>query len=188
MAQYLRWISVSRAIWVQLQQGAETLCSPLAIFAALSNESPLNLLSWISSVANLQSRADRVLTLNINIWLLLFLSIWSGARGQDSATCAGLGHGRDYSDCRASEQNSEKCLAFSFPWIVENTWKIKATLESFSTPFPLSALDVEQYWTGAPDHPHAIFTYPYIYHWSGQHKVFKFCNINFLFVHLNCAF
>ena len=85
---------MSRAIWVQLQQGAETLCSPLAIFAALSNESPLNLLSWISSVANLQSRADRVLTLNMNI-LPLLLSTWSLARGQDSATCVGLAHGCD---------------------------------------------------------------------------------------------
>ena len=188
---------MSRALRIRFQLGAETFCSPLSISRGTEPVSAMTLALFILlrslfffplGFRQWWSRADRVLTLNINIWLLLFLSTWSGARGQDSATCAGLGHGRDYSDCRASEQNSEKCLAFSFPWIVENTWKIKATLESFSTPFPLSALDVEQYWTGAPDHPHAIFTYPYIYHWSGQHKVFKFCNINFLFVHLNCAF
>ena len=35
-----------------------------------------------------RSRAHRVLRLNINIWLPLFWSTWSRARGQDSATCA----------------------------------------------------------------------------------------------------
>ena len=38
--------------------------------------------------------------------------------------------GRDYSNCRASEQKSQNCLAFVFPWIgwiVKNTWKISGT-------------------------------------------------------------
>ena len=82
------------------------------------------------------SRADRVLTLNMNIWLPLFWSTWSRAWGPDSATCAGLAHGLDYSDCRASELKKQKSLAFVFPWIVENTWKTKATLEGFSTLIP----------------------------------------------------
>ena len=54
-----------------------------------------------------RSSADRVLTLNMNIRLPLFWSTWSRARGPDrgpdTATCEGLAHGRDYSDCRASE-------------------------------------------------------------------------------------
>ena len=52
------------------------------------------------------SCSDRVLTLNMNIRLPLFWSTSSRARVQDLARCAGLAHGRDYSDCRASEKMS----------------------------------------------------------------------------------
>ena len=67
-----------------------------------------------------RSRADTVLTPNGKIWLPLFWSTWSRARGQDSATCAGLAHGRDKSDCRASEEMSQKCLADELSKILEN--------------------------------------------------------------------
>ena len=40
----------------------------------------------------------------MNIRLPLFWSTWKRALGQDSATCAGLVHGRDWSFCIASEQ------------------------------------------------------------------------------------
>ena len=43
-----------------------------------------------------QSFTDRVLTLNMNIWLPLFWSTWSWASCPDSATCAGLAHWRDH--------------------------------------------------------------------------------------------
>ena len=61
----------------------------------------------------------------MNIRLPLFWSTWSRARGPDSATCAGLAHGRDYSDCRASELNLQKCLASVFlelSKILEKQW------------------------------------------------------------------
>ena len=70
-----------------------------------------------------RSRTDRVLTLNMNIRLPLFWSTWSLARGPDSATCAGLAHGRDYSYCRASELKLQKFLATVYSWILEITFK-----------------------------------------------------------------
>ena len=93
-------------------------------------------LSFFLGFRQWRSSADWVLTLNMNIRLPLFWSTWSTARGQDSATCAGLAHGRDYSNYRASEQKSQMCLAFIFPWIVKNTWKTKAMLEGFLTLIP----------------------------------------------------
>ena len=70
-----------------------------------------------------RSSTDRVLTLNMNIRLPLFWSTWSPALGQDSATCAGLAHGRDYSYCRASELKLQKFLATVYSWILEITFK-----------------------------------------------------------------
>ena len=62
--------------------------------------------------------------------LPLFCSTWSLALGPDSATsCAGLAHGRDYSDCRASEEISKKCLAHELSKILEN----KSQLPGFFT-------------------------------------------------------
>ena len=67
----------------------------------------------------------------MNIRLPLFWSAWSLAWGQDSATCAGLAHGRDYySYCTASEQSNRKGRIV-FPWIFENTWKTVAHAEGF---------------------------------------------------------
>ena len=90
--------------------------------------------------------ADRVLTLNMNILLALFLSTWSRARGPDSGPdsatceqrCAGLAHGRDYSDCRASEEMSQKCLAHAPMNYRKNLGK-KANGEGFSTLTPQTA-------------------------------------------------
>ena len=78
-----------------------------------------------------RSRAESVLTLNMNIWLPLLWSTWSWARGPDSATCAGLAHGRDYSYCIASELKLQKYLAIVFPWIVEKTFKQWPTVRVF---------------------------------------------------------
>ena len=52
-------------------------------------------------------RAEGISTPNMNMQLRLFWSTWSRAFGPDSATSAGLAHGRDYSYCIASEH---KCL------------------------------------------------------------------------------
>ena len=59
-----------------------------------------------------------------------------------TATCAGLGHGRDYSDCRASEdsESSQKpeCLAHELSKILENKGQPRHVLngEGFSTLTP----------------------------------------------------
>ena len=102
-----------------------------------------------------RSRTDRVLTLNMNIRLPLFWSTWSPARGQDSATCAGLAHGRDYSNCRASELKLQKCLAIVFPWIVKNTvkqWPLVRVFQPSSTGlFP--TLIQPQDWGFSNPHP-----------------------------------
>ena len=82
---------------------SETLCRPSAILRGTEHVSALTCallyccsLSIIFLLASgfcqwrSQARADRVLTLNMNIRLPLAKS---RARGQDSATCAGLAHG-----------------------------------------------------------------------------------------------
>ena len=51
--------------------------------------------TWISSVAISPGQGFNSLH-----W-----STCSRARGPDSATCAGLAHGRDYIDCRALDQS-----------------------------------------------------------------------------------
>ena len=79
-----------------------------------------------------QSRADSVLSRYMNIRLPLFWSTWSRARGPDSATCAGLAHGRDYCDRRASEEMSLKCLAHELSKILEN----KGQRWGFFNPYP----------------------------------------------------
>ena len=78
-------------------------------------------------------------TLNMNILLPLFWSTFSPARGQDSAICVGLAHGRDYSYCRASELKLQKFLATVFPWTVENAWKTMATVR-VSNPHPTDCI------------------------------------------------
>ena len=82
-----------------------------------------------------RSRADRVLTLNMNIWLPLFWSTWSRARGQDSATYVLAWSTRVI---RALEQNHKSAwpMAIVFPCIVENTWKQWPRVEGWKQPSP----------------------------------------------------
>ena len=142
MAKWSRRITVSQATWIQFQQGAETLCSPMSPLAILRGTEPVSaltrcvLLNFFLWIRLWWSLTDRVLTLNMNIRLPLFWSTWGWARGPDPATCAGLAHGRDCSNCRASEQKSQNCLAIIFPWIVENTWKQGPTVRVFQTSSP----------------------------------------------------
>ena len=89
------------------------------------------------------SRADRVLTLNMNIRRPLFWSTWSLALGLDSATCAGLAHGLDYSDCRASEQKSKKVLGPYFSLNCRKYLKSKALGEGFSTLTPRRMMSLD---------------------------------------------
>ena len=92
-----------------------------------------------------RSRTDRVLTLSMNILLPLFWSTWSPALGPNSATCAGLAHGRDYSGCRALELKLQKFLATVFSWILEITfkqWPSPGLLWGFSNPHPQNCLMV----------------------------------------------
>ena len=113
MAFWLMRVAVSQVRRVRFQQGAETLCRPSAIWRGTKLVSVLTrALLYCCTLYNFfflrfrqwQSRADRVLTLDMNIRLPLFWSTWKRALGQDSATCAGLVHGRDWSFCIASEQ------------------------------------------------------------------------------------
>ena len=73
-----------------------------------------------------QSRADRVLTLNMNIQLQLCWSTWSRAWGLDSATWAGLAHGQWLQPLytTASEQKCWKRLGHCYSWIAESTKNI----------------------------------------------------------------
>ena len=73
-----------------------------------------------------------VLTLNMNIRLPLFWTR-SRARGPDSAPFAGLADGRNCSDCRASEEMSQKCLA---GLLAHEYLKTMAKGEGFSTLTP----------------------------------------------------
>ena len=86
-----------------------------------------------------RSRADRVLILKMNIQLPLFWSTGGTSRawGPNSATCASLADGRNYSDCRASEEMSKKCLAHKFLKILKNKGLLRPTqpyCEGFSNP------------------------------------------------------
>ena len=101
MAELLKLVVDSLVLWVRFVHGA-ILCGTEPVSAqtralyccALYNYFFLKFRQW-------RSLTDSVLTLNMNIRLPLFWSTWSSASGPDSATCAGLAHGRDYSDCRA---------------------------------------------------------------------------------------
>ena len=135
MVEWLRLIVHSLETWVQFLHGADYLCSAAAILRGTESVSAFCIaaLSIIFFFAFRQwrSRIDRVLTLNMNIQLPLFWSTWSPARGPDSATCAGLANGRDYSCCRASELKLQKFLATVFSWIVEITFKLWPTVRVF---------------------------------------------------------
>ena len=77
IAHWSRWVTVNQVTWVWFQQGAETLCSPSAI---LNGTEPVNALTLkllyccalslsILGFHQWWSCVDRVLTLNMNIWL-----------------------------------------------------------------------------------------------------------------------
>ena len=114
MAELLKLVVDSLVLWVRFVHGA-ILCGTEPVSAqtralyccALYNYFFLKFRQW-------RSRTDSVLTLNMNIRLPLFWSTWSSANGADSAICAGLAHGRDYSDFRAKELKLQKCLATVF--------------------------------------------------------------------------
>ena len=114
MAQWLWWVKMTLVTWVWFLQGAESLCLP-----------------WSST--------DRVLTLNMNIWLPLFWSTWSGAWGQDLAKCAGLAYGCDFSYCRASEPKSQKVLGHCFSLNCQKCLKNSGPEWGFSTLSPQTA-------------------------------------------------
>ena len=113
MAEWLRLLVDSLVTWVRFVCGAESFCRSAA--AILRGTEPISaqtcVLFILLTLYNFfflgfrqwQSSTDRILTLNMNIRLPLFWSTWSQALGLDSATCAGLAHGSDYSNCRASE-------------------------------------------------------------------------------------
>ena len=65
-----------------------------------------------------RSRADRVLTLNMNIRLTLFWCTWSRtspARGPDSATCAALRIGVIIGIVEPRSKSHKRCLVIVFP-------------------------------------------------------------------------
>ena len=104
MAQSFKQVAMSLATWDRFPHGAETLSASRPFFVALSPDTrAFILLRSLYFFFVWQSRADRALTLNMNIQLplRLFWSTCSRALGPDSATCAGLAHWRDYSYCRA---------------------------------------------------------------------------------------
>ena len=96
--------------WHRARQGNDTHAFYIAV---------LSIIFLLLGFRQWRSSTDRILTLNMNIWLPLFWSTWIPALGPDSATCAGLAHGRDYSGSRASGLKLQKCLATVLPWIVE---------------------------------------------------------------------
>ena len=99
MAEWLGWFVSCRATWVRFLPASETFCRLRPLCVALSRSVHWHVRFWnccalykffFLGFRQRRSRADRVLTLNMNIRLSLFWSTWS--RGQDSATCAGLAH------------------------------------------------------------------------------------------------
>ena len=167
MVEWLLLVVHSLETWVRFLHGVDSFCSAAAILRGTEPPSePVSALTralfillrslyffflgfrhWLSST-------DRVLTFNMNIRLPLFWSTWSPAKGQDSATCAGLAHGRDYSCCRALELKLQKFLATVFPWIAENTFKQWPTVRIFQpSPTGLDMTSQIQYF----DNSHTYF-------------------------------
>ena len=96
MAQWWRSIAVSQATWVQFKQGAETMCSLLAVLhctepvSGLTHVLYLAALSWnlLLQSSEWQACADNSLSLSINIWPPHFWLTWSRVRGIVSALSA----------------------------------------------------------------------------------------------------
>ena len=128
---------MNRATWIRFLQSAETLCSPLAILRGTARLSPTALtlallyccalyhfcFSWNSSVS-------------ISRWYgtsdFHWFGFWSRARSPDSATCAGLRHGRNYSFCIASEQKWQKGSAFTHGRVFRNRWTCETHTLAFN--------------------------------------------------------
>ena len=90
-----------------LREPVNTLTHALLYCCAVYNFYFLGFRQW-------RSRADRVLTLNMNIRLPLFWSTWSRARGPDSAICAGLAHGWMTAIAEPWSKSHKRCLAIIF--------------------------------------------------------------------------
>ena len=106
-------------------------CFYFAVLSTTFKKKSLKFYQWLSS-------ADRVLTLNINIWLPLFWRTWSKAQGPDSAKSAGLVDGQWLQQllvCSFRAKVPEKALPLFFPWIVKDSEKTVAHLEGFSKTF-----------------------------------------------------
>ena len=130
MTQWLRWVAVSRATWVRIQHGTETFLRPSVILRGTEPVTALKrALLYCFALYNFVflgfrqwwSRADKVLTLNMNIRLPLFWSAWSRARGQDSPHVRAWLMGLIIAIAEPRSKSDERCLAIVFPWIVENT-------------------------------------------------------------------
>ena len=109
-------VIVNGARWVQFPQGNKNLSETRRPFCVALSAVLSVIFCFLDFVSGYLAPpcADRVLTLNMSIWLPLFWSSWSRALGPDSATCAGLEHGRDYSYCKASAQKRQKGLSHCF--------------------------------------------------------------------------
>ena len=130
IAEWFRQIAVSRETCDLLWQGRWKLsAAPRPFCVAVVR-------AFIFHISSVAISRWQGLPLNMNIWLPLFWSTLSRARGPDSATCAGAEHGRDYSCCVVLEQKQQKWLGHCFPWIVEDTWKTAARGEGFPTLYP----------------------------------------------------
>ena len=108
-------------------------CFYFAVLSTTFKKKSLKFYQWLSS-------ADRVLTLNINIWLPLFWRTWSKAQGPDSAKSAGLVDGQWLQQllvCSFRAKVPEKALPLFFPWIVKDSEKTVPTLRVFQKPSTL---------------------------------------------------
>ena len=133
----LTGLKLSAALWPFCVAMSPSVHSHVLFYiAALS----MIVFSRISSVAISRWAAYRVLTLNMNIWLPLFWSTWSGARGLDSATCAAWRMGSDNGNCIAAEQKCLRRLGDWYSLSCPKYWKTVAHAKGFSTLSPQMAL------------------------------------------------
>ena len=126
MAQWLRRLAVSRATWVRFPQGDpgdETPCSPLAILRGTEPISTLTrALLYCCALCDFvflgfrqwRSRADRFLTLNMNIRLPLFWSTWSRARVQTQPHVLAWRMGVVIAIVEPRSKSDKRCLAIVF--------------------------------------------------------------------------
>ena len=120
--------SIRACCWILLQRRGHfawhwaSQCTDTSAFYIAA----LSIIFLLLGFRQWRSRTDRISTLNMNIRrhpTSTVLEQLESCPGPDSATCAGLADGHDYSHCRALELKLQKCQAIGFPWIVENTFK-----------------------------------------------------------------